>query len=40
MVFKLARQAEKRWRKLNAYKLISKVIEGMKFVDGELKEAA
>lgn len=40
MVFKLARQAEKHWRRINAYKLIPKIIEGMKFVDGELKEAA
>ncbi len=40
MVFMLARQAEKHWRKINACKLIGKVIEGLKFVDGELKEAA
>ena len=40
MVFKLARQAEKHWRRINAYKLITKVIEGVKFVDGEIKEAA
>jgi transposase-like protein len=40
MVFKLARQAEKHWRRINAYKLIPKVIEGIKFVDGEMKEAA
>ena len=40
MVFKLARQAEKHWRRINAYKLITKVIEGVKFVDGEMKEAA
>jgi len=40
MVFKLAMEAEKRWRRLNGYQLIAKVIEGVKFVDGELKEAA
>jgi hypothetical protein len=40
MVFKLARQAEKHWRRINAHKLITKVIEGVKFVVGEMKEAA
>ncbi len=40
MVFKLARQAEKHWRRINGYQLIAKVIEGVKFVDGELKKAA
>jgi len=40
MVFKLARQAEKHWRRINAYKLITKIIEGVKFVDGIIKEAA
>ena len=40
MVFKLARQAEKHWRRINAPKLITKVVEGVKFVDGEIKEAA
>ncbi len=40
MVFKLAMEAEKRWRRLNGHQLIAKVIEGVKFVDGELKKAA
>ncbi|MBU1471168.1 MAG: IS256 family transposase, partial [candidate division Zixibacteria bacterium] len=40
MVFKLARQAGKHWRRINAHKLITYVIEGVKFVDGEIKEAA
>jgi putative transposase len=40
MVFKLATQAEKHWRRINGYKLISKVMEGVEFVDGLLKEAA
>jgi putative transposase len=42
MVFKLARAAEKRWRRLNGHQLIAKVIEGVIFVDGvlELEKAA
>ena len=40
MVFKLATQAEKHWRRINGYQLIAKVIEGATFVDGELKKAA
>lgn len=40
MVFKLAQQAEKHWRKLNGSHLIAKVIEGVKFVDGEIQKAA
>jgi transposase-like protein len=40
MVFKLALEAEKNWRRLNGHQLIAKVIDGVKFVDGELKEAA
>lgn len=35
MVFKLASEAEKRWRRLRGYELISKVILGIKFKDGE-----
>ncbi|HXK36351.1 MAG TPA: IS256 family transposase [Candidatus Paceibacterota bacterium] len=40
MVFKLALEAERSWRRLNGHQLIAKVIEGVKFVDGVLKEAA
>jgi transposase-like protein len=44
MVFKLADQAEKHWRRLNGSARIAQVIEGVKFVDGihpeEKKEAA
>ena len=40
MVFKLALEAEKRWRRLNGHALIAKVIEGVKFTDGEMEEAA
>jgi putative transposase len=38
MVFKLAEQAQKHWRKLNGYKLISKIIEGVKFINGEIEK--
>jgi transposase-like protein len=40
MVFKLAREAEKRWRRLNGRQLILEVLQGTKFVDGEMKKAA
>lgn len=40
MVYKLAEQAEKHWRRLNAHELILKVIQGVRFVDGEMKDAA
>jgi transposase-like protein len=40
MVFKLALEAEKKWRKLNGHALIAKVIEGVKFTDGEMKVSA
>jgi len=35
MVFMLARQAERHWRRLNGRELIVHVIEGMEFKDGE-----
>ncbi len=41
MVFKLSIEAEKRWRRLNGSMLISKIISGVKFKDGEeVKKAA
>ena len=40
MVWKLALEAEKTWRRLMGFKLIPLVIEGRAFVDGELMEAA
>ena len=41
MVFKLGREAERRWRKINGYDLVPKVIAGIEFKDGiELTEAA
>jgi len=39
MVFKLAVEAEKHWRKLNKHELILKVLEGAIFEDGILKAA-
>lgn len=35
LVFKLAREAEKKWRRLRGSALISKIINGAKFKDGE-----
>lgn len=40
MVYKLAIEAEKTWLKLRNYKLITLVVEGALFEDGELKKAA
>ncbi len=35
MVFKLCQSAEKRWRRLQGYRRIAEVVEGLQFVDGE-----
>jgi len=40
MVFKLARSAEKRWRRLNGHELIGDVIAGIAFTDGVKQHAA
>lgn len=40
MVFKLALEAEKRWRRLNSHALIAKVIDGVKFTNGEIEDLA
>jgi len=40
MVFKLAKCAEKNWRRLRGYKLLGKIIEGIQFVDGIIEDAA
>jgi len=40
MVWKLAMEAQKTWRRLMGYEKIALVMEGRRFVDGELKEAA
>ena len=35
MVFKLAQEAQKHWRRLQGFELIPKVVVGVRFVDGE-----
>ena len=40
MVFKLTQSAERHWRALNGSTLISDVIAGVQFVDGEKVSAA
>jgi len=40
MVFKLAKAAEKRWRRLNGSALLPEVIHGVRFVDGIREQAA
>jgi hypothetical protein len=40
MVYKLATAAEKGWRRLNNHQLLTHVLAGNTFVDGELKAAA
>ena len=35
MVFKLAREAQKTWKRLKGYRLIPRVLEGDIFIDGE-----
>jgi hypothetical protein len=39
MVFKLAKEAERHWRKLNSSELLAKVVEGVKFIDGVMEKA-
>ena len=36
MVFKLAKEAEKGWRRLKGFALLKKVVAGVNFKDGEL----
>lgn len=38
MVFKLAQEAQKSWRRLRGYKLIPLVLQNKNFRDGELEE--
>jgi len=38
MVFKLAIEAQKHWRRINGYQLVAKVIEGIEFKDGVMKK--
>ncbi len=40
MVYKLEKEAEKTWKKLKGYKQIPLVLQGINFVDGEMKKAA
>jgi len=40
MVFKLALEAERHWRKLNGSELLAKVITGVRFIDGVMGKAA
>jgi len=40
MVFKLALEAEKTWKRLRGHRKIELVMQGRRFVDGELQEAA
>ncbi len=39
MVFKLGLEAEKKWRRLNGHAQLAKVIQGVRFTDGEAEEA-
>ena len=40
MVFKLALEAQKTWKRIKGHQLIGKVIDGVKFVNGEMLEEA
>lgn len=40
MIYKLAREAARHWRRMNGHKLIAKVFEGVKFKDGIEQPAA
>jgi transposase-like protein len=40
MMFKLAQSAQKRWRRLNGHQHIMHLLEGKKFIDGIMQDAA
>lgn len=40
MVFKLAKEAEKTWKKIKGYAIIPRVLKGARFIDGEPVEEA
>jgi putative transposase len=40
MVYKLTKETEKTWKRLKGYKQIALVLQGIRFVDGEMKKAA
>jgi putative transposase len=39
MVFKLVKETEKTWKKIKGYRLIPKVLKGIRFTDGEETES-
>jgi hypothetical protein len=40
MVFKLALEAQRTWKRIKGYQFIPFVLKNMKFIDGILEEAA
>jgi hypothetical protein len=40
MVYKLAEQAQKHWRRLNKHEYVALVLQGVRFVDGIMAKAA
>ena len=40
MMFKLAKSAEKKWRRLNRHERIISLLEGKNFINGEMQEVA
>ena len=40
MVFKLARSAERHWRRLNGSERLAEIVRGVRFRDGEAVTAA
>lgn len=40
MMFKLAQAAQKRWRRLNGHEHIIHLLEGKRFIDGVMQDAA
>jgi len=38
MVFKLAKEAEKTWKKIKGHSLIPSVLKGTKFINGEAQD--
>jgi len=40
MVFKLALEAKRTWKRIKGYEFIPLVLENKKFVEGDLEEAA
>jgi hypothetical protein len=39
-MFKLAQAAQKRWKRLNGHHQLALILQGKKFVDGVLQDAA